>query len=281
MSDLSANKISFFQKNDTLCPICGNSFKREELRQGGGRQIAGPLGEDLRRFYEVSKKFGEVYPLIYSVLTCPTCFYSAMNSDFSTPDPKAIDVLRSEEELRHSYIEPLFSDLDFSRPKTLTEGAAGYALSLLSYQHFGPSFSPTIRSGICSLRAAWCFSDLHRKFPSENWDYLEKIFYHKAKFFYSQTMEREQDGSEMVNSAMHFGPDVDNNFGFDGVMYLTGWLEYKYGSQHDGERTQSLATARRAIARLVGMGKSSKSKPSVLIEKAKELHKLMGEEIKD
>jgi hypothetical protein len=75
---------------------------------------------------------------------------------------------------------------------------------------------------------------------------------------------------------------VDNNFGFDGVMYLTGYLEYHFGSQANPEqRERSLTSARRAIARLVGMGKSSKNKPTVLIEKAKELHKLLGEEIKE
>lgn len=284
MSDSAGNasKITFFQKNDTICPICEQPFKREELRAGGGRLIAGPLGKDLRRYYEPSKKFGEVYPLIYFALTCPNCLYSTLGSDFLAPDPKAIDIIRSEEDLRKESVSKIFPDLNWEEPRTLNEGAASYYLAIACYQHFSPSFTPTIKSGICAIRAAWCFADLHRKFPTENYDYLEKIFYYKARFFYSLTVDREQSGEESVNASTNFGPDVDNNFGFDGVMYMTGYLEYHFGNLgHEEMRAKSLTNARRAIARLVGMGKSSKSKPSALIEMAKDLHKQMGEEIKE
>jgi len=283
MSDTgNLGSVSFFQKNDTVCPVCEHKFKKEELRVGGGRLIAGPLGNDLRRYYEASKKFGDVYPLIYYVITCPGCYYSALTTDFLNPDPKGLDGIRLEERQRRQAIEIIFPNLDWESLRTLKEGAAGYFLAVMCYQHFGPSFSPSIKSGIASLRAGWCFADLHRRFPTENFDYLEKIFYHKARFFYSVSVDREQTGEESVNASMNFGPDVDNNFGFDGVMYLLGYLEYHFGSQANPEqREQSLTNARRAIARLVGMGKSSKNKPSVLIEKAKELHKLLGEEIKD
>jgi len=283
MSDAATmGSISFFQKNDTVCPICEHKFKKEELRVGRGRLIAGPLGNDLRRYYEASKKYGEVYPLIYYVMTCPGCYYSTLGTDFAIPDPKAINQIRLEERKRHQSVDLLFPDLDWKSPRTLNEGAAGYFLAVMCYQHFTSSFSPTIKSGICALRAGWCFADLHRRFPTENFDYLEKIFYHKARFFYGLTVDREQSGEESVNASMNFGPDVDNNFGFDGVMYMTGYLEYHFGSQANPEqREQSLTSGRRAIARLVGMGKSSKNKPSVLIEKAKDLHKILGEEIKE
>jgi uncharacterized protein (DUF2225 family) len=279
MSD-SLGSISFFQKNDTVCPICEHKFKKEELRVGGGRLIAGPLGNDLRRYYEASKKFGDVYPLIYYVMTCPGCYYTTLSTDFLTPDPKALDLIRAGERQRRQTVDLIFPSLDWQNPKTLREGAAGYVLAVMTYQHFTSSSTPTVKSGICALRAAWCFADLHRRYPTENYDYLEKIWYHKARFFYGLTVDREQTGEESVNASMNFGPDSDNNFGFDGVMYLTGYLEYHFGSQANTEvREKSLSSARRAIARLVGMGKSSKSKPSAIIEKAKDLHKLLGEEV--
>jgi len=279
MSD-SLGSISFFQKNDTVCPICEYKFKKEELRVGGGRLIAGPLGNDLRRGYEASKKFGDVYPLIYYVMTCPSCYYSALATDFLTPDAKAVEAVRLGERQRRQALDLIFPSLDWQNPKTLREGATGYVLAVMCYEHASPSYTPTVKSAICSLRAAWCFADLHRRYPTENFDYLEKIWFHKARFFYSLTVDREQTGEESVNASMNFGPDSDNNFGFDGVMYLTGYLEYHYGSQANPElREKSLSSARRAIARLVGMGKSSKSKPSAIIEKAKDLHKLLGEEI--
>ncbi len=283
MSDSgSLGKISFFQKNDTVCPVCEAKFKREELRVGGGRLIAGPLGNDLRRYYEASKKFGDVYPLIYYVMTCPSCYYSALGADFASPDANALIPLRDQTSARMEAVATILPDLDWESPHTLKEGAAGYFLAMMCYQHAPPEQTPTIKSALCAMRAAWCFADLHRRFSTENFDYLEKIFYHKARFYYSLTVDKEQSGEESVNASMNFGPDVDNNFGFDGVMYMTGYLEYHFGSQQNAEmREKSLSSARRAIARLVGMGKSSKSKPSALLEKAKELHKLIGDEIKE
>jgi uncharacterized protein (DUF2225 family) len=44
---------------------------------------------------------------------------------------------------------------------------------------------------------------------------------------------------------------------------------------------KSLQSARMAISRIVGMGKSSKSKPSILLDKARDLHKLIGQELKE
>lgn len=282
MSDFTPGKLSFFQKNDTKCPVCEKDFKKEELRVGGGRLIAGELGDDLRRYYEASKKFGEVYPLIYYVTTCPHCFYSALSGDFLTPDPKAVPKLLADKDARQKSLSLILPDLDFTASKTLKEGAASYHLALMSYQFSSPNLAPSFKMAVCALRASWVFSDLHKKFPGENFDYLEKIFKYKARFLYMLTIDREQSGEESVAAIQNFGPDTDNNFGFDGVMYLAGYLEFHFGGQTEGEtRSKSLANARRAIARLVGMGKSSKSKPSVLLEKAKDLHKLMGEEIKD
>lgn len=283
MSDLAAKKVSFFQKNDTLCPICEQGFRREELLTGGGRMIAGNLQDDLRRLYEPSKKFGEVFPLIYSVTTCPHCYYSALSSDFTEVSDKAKPALRDQVERRKDLLKPLFGSPDFQRSKGLKEGAAGYMLALFCYEAWPASDAPTFKMGLCALRGAWVCEDLHRKFPSENWDYLAKVLFHKARYLYNRVIEKEQSGGESVAFIGHFGPDTDNNFGYDGVLYLAGYLEYKYGAEDNDEkqRAASLASARRMVAKFVGLGKASKGKPSVLIDKARDLHHLMGEEIED
>ena len=82
-----AKAISYRSKNKTNCPVCRFEFARENLHSGGGRLIAGKLTEELRRLYEVSKKFGRVYPLAYEVVTCPQCLYSAFANDFEKLDP--------------------------------------------------------------------------------------------------------------------------------------------------------------------------------------------------
>ena len=56
-------------------------------------------------------------------------------------------------------------------------------------------------------------------------------------------------------------------------MYLTALLRYKY-SFHDNPklRVRALDEAKRTIARIFGLGKSSKAKPGPLLEHARELY---------
>ena len=52
--------LTFFSKEQIICPICNTHFKREELKSGGGRLIAGDLTDELRRIYDPSAKYGEI-----------------------------------------------------------------------------------------------------------------------------------------------------------------------------------------------------------------------------
>ena len=65
--------ISFYAKEQIDCPVCRKFFRREEMLSGGGRMIAGNLTDELRRIFEPSVKYGQVYPLIYSIGTRPHC----------------------------------------------------------------------------------------------------------------------------------------------------------------------------------------------------------------
>jgi uncharacterized protein (DUF2225 family) len=164
----------------------------------------------------------------------------------------------------------------------LKEGAASYYLAISCYEFFPHKYSPTIKRGIAALRAAWIFNDLHRKYPNENYDYLARIFFYKAQFFYSLAVEYEQDGTESLAEVPHLGPDLDKNYAHDGVFYLSGLLEFKYGDKSDVEmRKKRLEFAKRAVARLFGMGKASKSKPSALLDNARELYEQMSSESGD
>jgi uncharacterized protein (DUF2225 family) len=57
-------KISFRQKNPTMCPICRNEFYREEMFTGGGRLIVEVLTDELRRIYKESKNTERSIPLL-------------------------------------------------------------------------------------------------------------------------------------------------------------------------------------------------------------------------
>ena len=94
-------------------------------------------------------------------------------------------------------------------------------------------------------------------------------------------IEKEQTGKETMSNMPHLGPDLDKNYGYDGVSYITGLLEYKYGSKKIKEkRIEYLDKAKQTIARVHGMGKASKNKPSAILEKVKDLYTKINEELK-
>jgi uncharacterized protein len=275
-----AQKVTYFEKKQTVCPVCETKFTREDLLSGGGRLIAGQLTEELRRLYEPSKKFGEVCPLIYSVTVCPACCFAAFHPDFTRLPPGRVQEVDSSADQRREAISPIFPELDFTNPRTLREGAASYFLAIACYDFFDKGVNPTFKAGLASLRAAWIFSDLHAHAPKENWDQLSRMFYRKARFYYLLTLRKEQGAKEPLADGLQLGPDLDKNYGYDGLIYLAGYLDYKYGADPDAEkRVASLEAAKRTIAKVFGMGRASKSKPSALLDMSKAIYAKIGEEI--
>lgn len=274
-------KVSFFAKNKTVCPVCDAEFYRENLLSGGGRMNAGKLTLEMHRLYEPTQKYGKVYPLIYPVTVCPDCFAAAYNKDFLSMEHQTVTRLQRGIEDRQNSIKKLFPPIDFTVNRGLMEGIASYILAMMSYDAFPAETTPTFKQAMSTLRASWLCRHMEEEQPGENYDYLARIFYRKAAFFYRQVVENEQTGKESVENIGNFGPDIDNNYGFDGVMYLAGLLEYSFGPKEDLQaRLGRLKKSMTVVSRIVGMRKSSKSKPSTLVENAIELHGQIKGEIK-
>jgi uncharacterized protein len=112
-------KLTFFEKKQSACPVCAAKFFREDLLSGGGRLIAGNLTRELRRHYDPSKKFGEVHPLLYPVTVCPACYFAVFPQDFtSIPETHVRQAEVNADERRES-IGMIFPELDFTAPRTL------------------------------------------------------------------------------------------------------------------------------------------------------------------
>jgi hypothetical protein len=278
---VDAQKLTFFEKKQTVCPVCDAKFYREELLSGGGRLIAGELTEELRRKYEPSKKFGEVHPLVYPVTVCPTCYFAAYPQDFGKLPDNGRKLAEVNTDERREAIGLVFPELDFTSPRTLKEGAASHFFAIMCADFFDKRTNPTFKAGLSALRAAWVFADLHARFPADNYDYLSRLFYRKARFYYMLSLEKEQKGQEPFDAALNFGPDLDKNYGYDGAIYVAAYLDYRYGSDaQPAKRVESLEFAKRMIGKVFGVGKASKAKPSVVLDKAKEIYDRMGEEVK-
>lgn len=270
--------LTFFQKKPTVCPVCGTEFYREELLTGRGRLIAGKLTQELRRLYEPSQKFGEVYPLAYPVTVCPNCYYAAWKEDFLKLPEEAVDAAEADTSKRISWVAEVLEGVDFRANRGLAEGLASFMLAIMCYDYFKAEVSPIIKQGISAIRAAWLALDMHKKLAKSNYDHLAKMLYRKARFFYLTAIEYESSGKQSIGGCPNLGPDLDKNYMFDGVLYIYGFLEYHFGPKSDPKKREAnLNKAKRTIARIFGMGKATKNKPVVILDNARDLYAEIGE----
>ena len=278
-----SRKATFRAKENTVCPICKAEHQKEQMFQGGGRLIAGKTTQELRRLYEKNKKYGRLNPNDYVMVVCPNCYYSAFPKDFPTMSPEDSARLKLQTNDRKVNLEKILGPVDFSEDRNIATGAGSYLLGIDCYQNRAPLIAPTPKKAVCAIRAAWYFSDLAEEFPNMNFDKLRDLLYQKAAIWYGETLDIMQTGSEPVDSAVGIlGPDTDNNWGFDGVMYLNAYLRNKFKEQlasTPADQLELLVRAKRMLSRIYGSGKSSKSKPSVIIEMTKELYEQLGDTI--
>lgn len=95
-----ADDVTYFSKDEIVCPVCQTHFRREEMRMGGGRLSAGELTDELRRTYVPTAKYGKVVPLIYPITVCPNCLYSADDFDFLSLPQKAFENIANYRSVR-------------------------------------------------------------------------------------------------------------------------------------------------------------------------------------
>ncbi|MCH5290796.1 MAG: DUF2225 domain-containing protein [Treponema sp.] len=279
--DQKKPSITYWSKDPCICPVCGKAFRKEIMQKGGGRMIAGNLTDELHRLFEPSKKYGRIYPLIYDIGACPKCHTALFWRDFTEmKDGETFARIKQSEDVRKEAVNVIFPHYQLLDERTLFDGAAMYYLALLCYEKADIAYAPTFKRGQIALRLAWLCRDIDRVFPGHNYDFIAETFYRKALFFYQQTLINETGRIESIESIDNLGPDMDKNYGYDGVIYICGLLEYKYG-QHENEelRLKKLDEYKRAIARVFGLGKSSKSKPGPLLEVARNLYDKLSAEL--
>jgi len=273
-------RISFQSKEEYSCPVCEASFHREELH--GGRIIAGKITDELHRLYEPSAKYGIVYPLAYQATVCPKCWFASMDKDFLNFPKQSKEKAKTDRENRMKNTRLIFPSANFTQPRDLVNGAASLYLVLHCYDYYIKQFSPTIKQAIAALRTGWLLDEMNEKYPGFNYDWLARLFKKKSQFLYNEAIFKEQSGKENLSGIKNFGPDTDKNYAYEGALYLSGLLLFKYGQRDDLEaRAESLGSAKRTIAKMFGLGKSSKSKPGPLLENARELYDNINKELNE
>jgi uncharacterized protein (DUF2225 family) len=275
-------RVSFFSNKPVKCPSCKNTFRREVLRTGRGRLIAGSLMEDLRRQYKPSKEYGLINPLIYNIITCPNCLYSAMADDYLMIKEEIGDKIFKATGRRKKYCEMMFGELDFSLERDLILGAASFFLALSSYSHFPASFAPTTKKAICAIRCSWLVSDLDKEIPGKGYDQIYLYLRYITWKLYEKAIKSAETGNETFDNVKKLGPDIDTDYGYDGALYLMAFLGLEQVDYLPPmEKYEKYKYYRTSLAKVFGFGKTSKEKPSPLLDTAKDLHRHIGETIKN
>jgi len=273
-------KVTFQSKKEFECPACEATFHKEELFSGGGRLIAGQLTEELHRLYEPSAKYGVIFPLVYEAIVCPECWFASMEADFHLLPKDKIEKVRDDVEKRMKETTLVFPNVEFHKSRSLMDGAASQYLTLSCYDYYTKQTSPTIKQGLAAIRCAWLLDELHKKYPGQHYDWLGTLFRKKSQYLYNEALSREQNGRETLSGIKIFGPDTDKNYSYEGMLYMCAYLRYKFGpADNTTERTTSLEEARRTIAKLFGMGRSSKDKPGAFLEHARTLYDTINKEL--
>jgi len=196
-----------------------------------------------------------------------------MDKDFENlPQQNRQDAI-DDQSKREAEVRQIFGSIDFNTPRDLMSGAASLYLTVRCYDFYTKEFSPTIKQAIASLRTGWMFDEMNRKIPDQHYDWLAGLLKRKASFFYSEAIQREQKGKENLSGLKIFGPDTDKNYAYEGALYLSALLQYKYSFLDKPEvRSKVLDESKRTIAKIFGIGKSSKNKPGPLLEHARNLY---------
>ncbi len=276
-----ASSFTFFSKTPMECPLCQSEFYREDLKSGGGRLIAGKLTHDLRRLYEDNKKFGVIIPMIYSISVCPECYYAALYEDFYSLG-KSREKLIEHQSTRENLVQQLCPGINYHKVRNIEHGLMSYLLAIDCYKLMDKRQSPTLKRGILSLRVSWLASDMAKHYDKPVFASMKQIFYRKAAKYYGLALGYSQNGTEPFDGTKHIGPDTDKNWGYDGLLYLAGLLNYKLAeSDKNIERKgKTYIKVRRIMGKLYGRGQASKDKPTVILNNAKDIYDDLRKSIK-
>ena len=274
-------KKTYRAKEGLLCPICRTEHFHEELLSGGGRLIAGEVTKGLRRQYVPSKKYGITIPLVYTLVVCPSCLFTAYPKDFQTCDANAIPKLKSNEQSRKKLLEILFGKVDFNKDRDIISGVASYILSVDCYHVRDKMNAPTFKKALSSLRAAWLLDDLFKQVDYRPYDVVRDFYFLEATSLYQKSLEYMQTGEEPVDSMSYMvGPDLDHNWGYDGVLYLNAYFAYSFWSKISKDKSEQLMLlqqSQRYLSKIYGLGKASLAKPALIVNYSKDLFDKIGQ----
>ena len=248
------------------------------MRSGQGRLSSLFLRRDLRRMYKFSKKFGVYFPLVYNAIVCPECLFASLVEDFEKPELYIPDELKSKENinLRKEQAKIFLPDINanFTKPRDLKHGMLSFYLSANCYNYCKASGYGEGKKGISLIRGAWCASDLNDQYKDEGYDEISVQFRFRAWKCYTNALKEAYKTKSKFAEIQNYGPDLDTNYGFNGFIYVQAYLTFLFLNTYSSnvEKYKKTMGIQNSLSKVFGFGKSSKNKPTPLLDTARDLY---------
>ncbi|ACM22272.1 MULTISPECIES: DUF2225 domain-containing protein [Thermotoga] len=146
---------TFWEKEFT-CPFCGHRFKKKMVFFDAVKIKSRDI--DLKPIFE------DVNPMLYEVVTCPNCYFSAFDRDFETIKIKGEETEKKLKKL----LEEARKKIKIKDEETPTEAIKRYALSGIVYS----VLNQRKKVAISYLKIAWIFREMGK--PEDEKRYLER-----------------------------------------------------------------------------------------------------------
>lgn len=159
-------KALLYDKSYT-CPMCDKPFKAKTIRIGKNQLLS--IDDDLYAHYAL------VNPLLYDILTCPSCGYSALTKTFDKLLPK------QKEWLKDMLLTIHQQHINYSEYPTIEETIHKYKLALLIAIN---KKSKMGEQSYLALHIAWLYRDLN---DTTN----EHLFLQKALNGFTEALQTE------------------------------------------------------------------------------------------
>ncbi|PLV56699.1 DUF2225 domain-containing protein [Thermotoga sp. SG1] len=146
---------TFWEKEFT-CPFCEHRFRKKMVFYDAVKIKSRDI--DLKPVFE------DVNPLLYEVVTCPNCYFSAFDKDFETIKIKGEETEKRLKEL----LEEAKKKIKLKNEETHAEAIKRYALSGIVYS----VLNQRKKVAISYLKIAWLFREMGR--PEDEKRYIER-----------------------------------------------------------------------------------------------------------
>ncbi|MEA2062997.1 MAG: DUF2225 domain-containing protein [Gemmatimonadota bacterium] len=168
----------YLREKEYVCAVCRARFLADSVDE--------KVLTELSREPDGYIAYQELNPLVYEVLVCPVCLYSARDGDFHEPETN----LAARERISRERVgrKIMVGDLAFDRERTLKHAIASFLLAASCYRHY----RERDYVGDFFLRASWLCREIgDEQSEREN---IERALEHYAAAYETMAQSGEAGG---------------------------------------------------------------------------------------